>query len=443
MASSPAKKAALTTAATSPTVTATGGSDAARAKLSVSDMAQWSGSPASSKAQTSEGRSDARSVSAPPSYMPSRTGAAGSSLAADPFQRPPAPTGERTTSIPATTPAPSPAGMAYADADVSTSPTAQEPAGSVEIDSSSPNPLRGHSTASWGGAQGSAATRGSSRSFGSTGSDSSMQITPITPSEQNATVPPAPTTGYESGYDTTSRSGYRSAHESPAYGSRFNSSPTRTNGNDTGASRWAHTSRGDSSAYGDGASYGDRSASTRSSVGSSSLLGSASVAPRAASNEGEYEIQPNDTYYSISKQVYGSAAYFQALAEHNRKTFPDENRLRAGVVIVTPSVAELEKAYPDKCPKAEHREANNRHLSMASTPARVGGRVYVVQARDTLFDIAKYELGKAARWSEIYELNREAIGKDFDHLSPGMQLTLPSDRPAGKVTQRPDDHFQR
>lgn len=106
-------------------------------------------------------------------------------------------------------------------------------------------------------------------------------------------------------------------------------------------------------------------------------------------------------------------------------------------------MAALEKDYPGLCPKAAHREANQRHLSMASTSTRLGGRIYVVQDGDTLFDIAKYELGKAARWSEIYELNREAIGRDFDHLSPGMRLTLPSDRPAGKVTQRPDDHFQR
>lgn len=451
-ASSSAKKTASTPAATSPTVTATGGSDAGRAKLSVSDMAQWSGTPASSKTKAAESVSNTRSASSLPSYMPSRTGVAGSSLAADPFHRPPAPTGGRTTSIPSTTPAPSPAGMAYADTEVSTSPTAQEPAGSVEIDSSSPNPLRGQSTASWGGTQGSTTTRGSSRGFGSTGSSSSTQITPISPSEQNAAMPPAPTAGYESSYDTTSRSGYRSAQESPAYGSRFSSASARTMGSDTGTSRWAHNSRGDSSAYGDSSSYdrssyGDRFASTRSSAGSSSLLGtgssSASVAPQAVSNEGKYRIQPGDNYWAISQQIYGDGAYFRALAEYNRKKFPDADRLSAGEEIATPSLAELKKAYPDKCPKDEHREANNRQMSMASTPARLGGRVYVVQEGDTLFDIAKYELGKAARWSEIYELNREAIGKDFDHLSPGMQLSLPSDRPAGKVTQRSEDRFQR
>jgi hypothetical protein len=448
-AGSAAKKTASTTAATTPTVvTTTGSSDAGRTKLSVSEMAGWSGAADSTKTKAPASRPDTRDTSTLPNYMPSRTGAAGSNLTADPFQqRPPAPTGGRTTPVPSATTASSPAGMAYADAEVSASPLPQEPAGSVEIDSSSPNPLRGQSTASWGGSQGSTLTRGMSRGFGSSGSNSSTQITPISPSEQSASVPPAPTTGYESSYDPTSRSGYRSAHESPAYGSRFSSPSARTSGSDAGTSRWGNTSRGDGSMYNDGSSYGDRSASTRSSTGASSLLGtgssSAAVAPQAASNEGKYEILPGDNYSVISQKVYGDGGYFKALAEHNRKKFPDEDRLRPGEEISTPDVAALEKDYPGLCPKAAHREANQRHLSMASTSTRLGGRIYVVQDGDTLFDIAKYELGKAARWSEIYELNREAIGRDFDHLSPGMRLTLPSDRPTGKVTQRPDDHFQR
>ena len=75
-----------------------------------------------------------------------------------------------------------------------------------------------------------------------------------------------------------------------------------------------------------------------------------------------------------------------------------------------------------------------------------GGRTYEVQEGDTLFDIARNELGKASRWAEIYDLNRDALGKDFDYLTPGMQLILPpKDAPASidKTTRRPGPVYDR
>jgi nucleoid-associated protein YgaU len=70
-----------------------------------------------------------------------------------------------------------------------------------------------------------------------------------------------------------------------------------------------------------------------------------------------------------------------------------------------------------------------------------GGRVYVVQEGDTLSSIAHYELGKISRWAEIYELNREAIGKEYNYLTPGMQLVMPSkEKPSSdRMTRQPED----
>ncbi len=62
---------------------------------------------------------------------------------------------------------------------------------------------------------------------------------------------------------------------------------------------------------------------------------------------------------------------------------------------------------------------------------------------DTLFNIARYELGKASRWVEIYELNRDVLGKDFNELRPGMRLVLPeTDRP-DTLAQPPRDGYRR
>ncbi len=58
---------------------------------------------------------------------------------------------------------------------------------------------------------------------------------------------------------------------------------------------------------------------------------------------------------------------------------------------------------------------------------REGRRVYVVREGDTLYDIARTELGKASRWGEIYDLNWNQLGNRLDGLTPGMKLVLPAD----------------
>ncbi len=80
-----------------------------------------------------------------------------------------------------------------------------------------------------------------------------------------------------------------------------------------------------------------------------------------------------------------------------------------------------------------------------SSSGGYGGRVYVVQVGDTLFDIARYELGKASRWAEIYDLNRNQLGSDYDYLAPGTKLVLPDEQPnqADNITARPGGQMPR
>ncbi|HEV3138380.1 MAG TPA: LysM peptidoglycan-binding domain-containing protein, partial [Pirellulales bacterium] len=135
---------------------------------------------------------------------------------------------------------------------------------------------------------------------------------------------------------------------------------------------------------------------------------------------GKYTVQPNDSLWIVSEKVYGTGRYFKAIYEHNRTRLPHADRLAVGTVIVVPPVAVLEQQYPALCPK-QRKSALVKHRTIeASTRHRVAGsNVYVVEEGDTLFDIARYELGKASRWAEIYDLNRDALGEDFDYLQPG------------------------
>ena len=100
----------------------------------------------------------------------------------------------------------------------------------------------------------------------------------------------------------------------------------------------------------------------------------------------------------------------------------------------------MEAKYPDLCPSPERRQAvRQRASTVRSASTRLAGeRVYTVEDGDTLYDIARYKLGKGSRWPEIYELNRDALQDNFDYLTPGMKLLLPETGDSGTVTRRSD-----
>jgi len=126
------------------------------------------------------------------------------------------------------------------------------------------------------------------------------------------------------------------------------------------------------------------------------------------------------------------------LAELNRDSGTSDDRLQVGTIVLTPPNEELEKKYPDLCPKpGRHRPPAGRTSTVSTQMQRGNRRVYVVEEGDTLYDIARYELGKAARWGEIWELNREKIGDDCDYLAPGTALVLPDGDTPDALTRRP------
>lgn len=54
-----------------------------------------------------------------------------------------------------------------------------------------------------------------------------------------------------------------------------------------------------------------------------------------------------------------------------------------------------------------------------------GGARYIVKPGDSLFRIAREQLGAGARWQEIYELNRTVIGDNARLIHPGQVFVLP------------------
>jgi len=169
--------------------------------------------------------------------------------------------------------------------------------------------------------------------------------------------------------------------------------------------------------------------------------------PPAAAPRGQYTVMPNDSFWTISRKLYGDGGFFKALAEHNRRKFPDTRSLKVGDVISAPPAEELRKAYPDLCPKLR-QPAPATARTVSGQQRLNAGRIYVVEEGDTLFDIARHELGSPARWVEIFELNADRLSNDFDYIKPGTELILPADPVRGdvrreNVTRRPGNPASR
>jgi nucleoid-associated protein YgaU len=90
------------------------------------------------------------------------------------------------------------------------------------------------------------------------------------------------------------------------------------------------------------------------------------------------------------------------------------------------------KSAKDRYAMNNSREEDSRYSHSSrgfgrdhtATTAKAG-RTYTVAEGESLFDIARAELGKASRWAEIYDLNVDVLDKDLDSLTPGTKIVLP------------------
>ena len=145
-----------------------------------------------------------------------------------------------------------------------------------------------------------------------------------------------------------------------------------------------------------------------------------STAVMNSQNEGfsrTYVVGSGDSFWSISEKIYQDGRYFHALYQYNKPTVPDFDNLPAGVTIGTPTKADLVSLWPDLCPKPDSQRVTE------------GPRqIYFTNAGDTLFDIARQNLGQASRFAEILKLNEKQFGRRITALSElpaGIRLVMP------------------
>ena len=155
-----------------------------------------------------------------------------------------------------------------------------------------------------------------------------------------------------------------------------------------------------------------------------------------------YVVQPNDNYWNISKKQYGTAKYFTALARYNEAQIPDPKLMRPGMKIRVPKAQVLETRYPELCPHPSATIASSSARGSQGTHNRgffrnaAGHPMFHVDRHDTLTAIAKAHLGRASRWIQIYELNREHL-ENPKSLKIGTDLRLPGDARPVRLVHSP------
>ncbi len=143
------------------------------------------------------------------------------------------------------------------------------------------------------------------------------------------------------------------------------------------------------------------------------------TSPPVAFSGETYIVQPNDNFWTISKKVYGSGRYFEALAQHNTAVVPDPAKMKPGLKIATPTAVELQARFPKLLATAGMQDTVQDPVSLG-----LPGDVYVAQSGDNFWEISKRLYGDG-KYFRALEQHNAAIVNDPQKLKPGMKLAAP------------------
>jgi nucleoid-associated protein YgaU len=145
--------------------------------------------------------------------------------------------------------------------------------------------------------------------------------------------------------------------------------------------------------------------------------------------QGEHVVVAGDTWWSVAERAYGDGRLFKPLYAWNRRVNPAV-AMTAGTRLQVPPIEQLAAAQAALMPAAadvSSASASAVRTVSASEPldATAVGRSIVVAPGDTLISIARDHLGSAARWREVFDANRDTLGRSPGPLTPGTRLMLP------------------
>lgn len=127
----------------------------------------------------------------------------------------------------------------------------------------------------------------------------------------------------------------------------------------------------------------------------------------------QYTVKAGQNLRQVAKELIGDASRWRELYAANKDRIgADPNQLKKGMVLVWKKV----EGAITKLATARRTQARS---VPASIPRQTGG--YVVAKGDTLYRIAKKQLGKGSRYKEIMQIN----GLQSPTLRAGQRLKMP------------------
>jgi nucleoid-associated protein YgaU len=135
-------------------------------------------------------------------------------------------------------------------------------------------------------------------------------------------------------------------------------------------------------------------------------------------------VSEKDTLWDLATKIYGDGRLFAAVHEANRDKLNGQAKLTNGLKLRFPAKAQLLREFRAFIPQDI--------LDDSATPSNSDSsnrREYTTRNGDTLFSIAREELGQASRYVEILELNSTQLSKTTRHgdeLAADLMLELPA-----------------
>lgn len=136
----------------------------------------------------------------------------------------------------------------------------------------------------------------------------------------------------------------------------------------------------------------------------------------------KHDVQAKETLQSIARTWLKDESRWQELYECNKSRITNPHHLAKGLTLVFPK-SKLEKKAVEDEGGASAVQGGFKKDEMKATEVPAGAeRKYVVKDGDTLYAIAKRELGSGGRWKEIQKLN----GLSSETLKKGQTISLPA-----------------
>jgi nucleoid-associated protein YgaU len=138
----------------------------------------------------------------------------------------------------------------------------------------------------------------------------------------------------------------------------------------------------------------------------------------------KYQVHKGDTIKGIARAWLGDEKLAESLYDFNKSRIPDVKHLSARLTLVFPHSKFAKKPEQGTAGSSQTATmpAGMKKDEIKPTTEPAGDKKYVVKEGDTLYGIAKHELGKGSRWEEIASLNH----LDGNMVKKGQTLLMPA-----------------